>query len=309
MLLIVSPNINIDRTYVIPRFLPGEIFRPDAASVYAGGKGVNVARIFLQFGGAPLLTGFVGGRNGSFIRDSLQKERIPADLIEMPGESRVCTIIADDVGRDTVINEPGPSVTEEMADQLLERISALMKRAALLAICGSLPGGLSPRLYVESIRMAERRGIPVLLDAAGENLRQGAAERPYLVKPNLDELAGLLKFRPEGLPEIAAAVRPFIIGGTSAFLVSLGAQGALLVERGCTVHFKQPPLKISSCVGCGDALLAGCLWGVHSNFGLRRSVRYGMAAAGANALMPGPGLCRMEDVMNILPEITEEMIS
>lgn len=309
MLLIVTPNLNIDRTYVVPGFSAGAIFRPETVKVYACGKGVNVARVLLELGGEPMVVGFTGGHNGSYIKRSLREQGIPAATVEVDGESRVCSIIVDPVGgRDTVINERGPQLNRADAERLLEEVRRLMPRADMAIISGSLPRGLNPDLYTESVRLARESGVRVILDASGDNLRRGAAAGPFLVKPNREELTEWLGYRPDGLPEMAKAVRAGLAEGTEAVCVSLGIEGALLVERSRAVRYRQPEVAAVSCIGCGDAMLAGMALSLLRGEDLGPACRLGLAAAAANTLIPGPGLCRRDDVERLINAVSEEEI-
>ncbi|MDD3925279.1 MAG: 1-phosphofructokinase family hexose kinase [bacterium] len=310
MILIINPNINIDRTYTIPGFRAGAVFRPETVQSYANGKGVNVARIMLLLGADPLVVGFTGGSNGRFIRESLIAQGIPAELTEVEGESRINSVIVDArSAKDTVINEPGPELAEDSADLLLQSIEERIAAADLVIAAGSLPRGLSPRLYVESIRMAQKHNKRFILDASGENLRLGLEAGPYMVKPNEDELTGLLGALSHDPAGMAEAVRSRITGSTRAFLVTLGERGALLITEQETVFYRQPDLPSCSCTGCGDACLGGVGTLLSIGEDLRTACRLGIAAAAANTLMPGPGLCRLSDIRHIEGMITEEIVS
>ncbi|HCF59605.1 MAG TPA: 1-phosphofructokinase, partial [Myxococcales bacterium] len=65
------------------------------------------------------------------------------------------------------------------------RVCSALGPGRVLVMAGSLPPGVPTDCYARFVRAAKRRGATVLLDAAGEPLSLGVAERPDLIKPNV----------------------------------------------------------------------------------------------------------------------------
>src|SRR5262245_50133812 len=107
MLLVVSPNLALDRILEVDNFRRSVVQRASRAIVQPGGKGSNVARVFRQLGGEVTLVGFVGRIGGEAIVEPLRSIGVRVEAIAgYEGANRSCTIIVDprDPGRPTVVN-------------------------------------------------------------------------------------------------------------------------------------------------------------------------------------------------------------
>src|SRR5262245_48256875 len=125
MLLVVCPNLAIDRILEVENFQCTQVQRTHPALVQPGGKGSNVARVFRQLGGEVALVGFVGHRNGRWITDPLRRSGIHVDVVPaFEGDSRTCTVICDPASEahPTVINEESPAIESGAAAQLLANV-------------------------------------------------------------------------------------------------------------------------------------------------------------------------------------------
>ncbi|HEX5322735.1 MAG TPA: PfkB family carbohydrate kinase, partial [Capsulimonadaceae bacterium] len=91
----VTLNAAIDKTYIVPDFTLDRIHRPIEARTSAGGKGINVARVYRTLGGDVIATGFLGGTNGDYLAAKMAAERIPADFVRVSEESRVAIAVLD----------------------------------------------------------------------------------------------------------------------------------------------------------------------------------------------------------------------
>ncbi|MDQ3785171.1 MAG: PfkB family carbohydrate kinase, partial [Actinomycetota bacterium] len=111
-MLIAGPNLTLDRTLSISELRPGEVLRFSRADITPGGKGVNVARVALTLDFPAHLVGFAAGRTGRAVAELIEDERLPLSAIPTGGEVRSSAIVVEDGGRITVLNEPGPSITE-----------------------------------------------------------------------------------------------------------------------------------------------------------------------------------------------------
>ena len=74
-----------------------------------------------------------------------------------------------------------------------------------------------------------------------------------------------------------------------AVLITMGIDGALLVTSDGEWVAGPPPERGAYSVGSGDALIGGLVVALARGADLPEAVRYGSAAAAANALVPGQG--------------------
>lgn len=288
MLLIISPNLCLDRIVVVRGFAVGRVHRAESAAELASGKGLNVARAARALGVDVMVVGIVGGGDGAnAIIAGAQAHGVRLNPVRVPGPVRVCTLIIDPGQEETVINEPGPPVSAKHVQTLADHISAELKHAQAVVLAGSLPPGMLATFYADVIRQAQT--IPVILDATGEALRQGIAARPYLVKANrleLQDAAGRPLDSARALSQAAQEVQR-LTGGS--VLVTLGDRGALLVTAEGARRIVPPWVERVSTIGAGDSLTAGLAAGILRNLPLLEAARVGIAAAAADVttLLPG----------------------
>ena len=167
MILTITPNAALDKTYRIEGFRLDVVNRPDQSFTVAGGKGINTARVYQTLGGTAVATGFLGGSNGDVIRQALAKERIRSEFVRVDGESRLCIAVIDPTtGSQTEINESGPSVSSKNVYDLLATVRALLtaQRFEYVVLCGSLPPGAPELAVCRPDRCLQRARLP---DRAG----------------------------------------------------------------------------------------------------------------------------------------------
>ena len=295
--LTVTLNAAVDKLYTVPGFAVGQVQRPTETRVYAGGKGINVARVYQTLGGDAAATGFLGGVNGVKIRLGIRQENIRSEFMLIEQESRVCTAILDPVGRtETVLNETGPQVTPDECDALLQRLRELLPRYDAVTLSGSLPPGTPPDIYAVITRLALAAGVKAVLDASGEALRSGAEAKPFLVKPNVHELE-TLSVGGDGWGGSAQALRDKY--GVTLALVTGGARGAVLASAEGTWEASPPVVKAVSALGSGDSLTAGFFWAWEQGWGHAEALKLGVAAGAANAMVYGSGFCTREQIFQV----------
>lgn len=133
---------------------------------------------------------------------------------------------------------------------------------------------------------------------------------PDLIKPNAEELAGLVGGSAEQLesavaqgdPEpVVTAARRLVARGVGAVLATLGAAGAVLVDATGAWLATPPPIVARSTVGAGDSSLAGyvraAVGGAAPPERLRMAVAYGSAAAALpGTTLPAPAQLDLDGV-------------
>ncbi len=287
-LLVVCPNLCLDRVVVVRGFAPGRVHRAESVEELASGKGLNVARAARALGLQVSVVGIVGdGWAAQSILRGARAYGIRLHAIRVSGPVRVCTLVIDPGQQETVINEPGPPVRTAEVRALQGRVRTALRGAGAVTLAGSLPPGVPPSLYATVIRQAP--AIPTVLDAAGEALRLGLAARPFVLKVNVQELQEVLG-RPlqtvRDVGQAAGEILPAVRGGV---LITLGAQGALLCTQEGRWRIHPPEVRRVNTIGAGDSLTAGLVAGTLRGLPLLEAARLGMAAAGADVatLLPG----------------------
>jgi tagatose 6-phosphate kinase len=302
MLVTVTLNAAVDKTYLLPRFQMGYLHRTRDVVSLPGGKGINVARVARTLGVEVTATGFVAGQNGRFIVEGCAREGIVPAFVETDGESRTClTFLDEESGSVTEVLEYGPTIMEESSGKLQEILGELAKQAKFVVFSGSLPAGLPSDTYQTLMNLVRNAGALPVLDTSGAALEAGLRERPHLVKPNREEAEALLGYRLVNDETRQQAVRDLQQLGAERVLLSMGEEGAWFGDTEGVWHFPVIPLtSIANPVGCGDSLLAGVMAGILRGQDWPQAVRLGMASAAANALAIGAGQVERSVVERLL---------
>jgi len=311
VILTVTLNAAVDKTYRVENFTLDRVHRPSEWRIVAGGKGVNVARVYQALGGKAVATGFLGGYNGRFIARSLQEEGIAADFVRTREESRVCIAVVDPVrSTQTEVNEVGPNIAPREVAQLKARFERLLSGTsfAFVALSGSIPPGVPETIYADLIALARRQEVRCALDASGAALKAGLEARPWVVKPNVHELAAVLgevRHEPGALTEAAQR----IVGtGVEIALVTLGRRGCICAAREGVWRAAPPEIRFVSAVGSGDSMLGAFLWALERGWCLPDAIRLGVGAGAANAEVYGAGFCTAERIRSLAEDVTVQRL-
>ncbi|MER6996905.1 1-phosphofructokinase [Streptomyces sp. NPDC000410] len=290
MLLTVTPNPSLDRTYEIPDLERGEVLRATGERMDPGGKGVNVSRAVAAAGHRTVAVMPLGGAPGTLVAELLAGEGIEVAPVPVAGATRSNIALAEPDGTLTKINAPGPLLSPSESRSLLAAVSAHAPSASWIACCGSLPRGLAPSWYAELVTRAHASGARIALDTSGPALLAALAGHPDVVKPNTDELAGAVGRPLATVGDAAKAAEELRALGAGAVLASLGADGQLLVSAAGVWFASAPVPVVRSNVGAGDASLAGFLAaGGEGPDALAAAVAHGAAAVQLpGSVMPTP---------------------
>lgn len=302
MLLIVSPNLCLDRIVVVRGFVAGRVHRAESATELASGKGLNVARVARALGVDVTVVGIVGKDGADAIVDGARTHGIRLDAVRVPGPVRVCTLIIDPGHEETVINEPGAEVGEDTWRALQDHIDAALHQAQAVILAGSLPPGLPPAFYADVIRRAHT--IPVILDATGEALRLGMSARPHLVKANRLELQDAVGRPLDSVKAVSVAAEEIHTTTGAGVLITLGDRGALLFAAEGGHHLIPPQVERINSIGAGDSLTAGLAAGLLRNLPMLEAARLGIAAAVADVTTLLPGTVDADLVASLVPRVT-----
>ncbi|MFJ8082270.1 1-phosphofructokinase family hexose kinase [Streptomyces sp. NPDC096205] len=266
MILTVTLNAALDITHRVDRLRPHAAHRVCEVADRAGGKGINVSRVLRAFGHPTLVTGLVGGGTGASVRRDLARAGLAQHLVPVAGETRRTVAVVDArTGDTTTLLEPGPEVLHEEWERFRESFDALLLRAGVVVLSGSLPPGLPEDTYAVLVRDARARGVPALVDTSGPALLAALPAAPALVKPNADELV-----EATGRSDPRVAAEALRTAGAEAVVASLGPEGLLAVTPQGAWRARPAERLRGNPTGAGDAavaalaagLLAGDTWPV-----------------------------------------------
>lgn len=304
MILTVTPNPSLDRTYEVPALDRGEVIRATGERMDPGGKGVNVSRAVAAAGVRTLAVLPLGGAPGALVARLLDEQGIEVAPVHVAGQTRSNISVAEPDGTLTKINAPGPELTPAERESLLTTVGEHSPGADWIACCGSLPRGLAPSWYADLVARCHAAGARIALDTSGPALLAALAERPDVVKPNAEELAGAVGRPLATVGDAVKAAEELRERGARAVLASLGADGQLLVDDSGTYFGSARVDVVRSNVGAGDSSLAGFLIaGGTGPRALASAVAHGAAAVRLpGSAMPTPSDLS-PDTVTVTPEV------
>jgi 1-phosphofructokinase family hexose kinase len=305
MIITLTLNAALDKIAIVENFKIGDKAHPIKELIkLADGKGVNVARAIKGLGREVLALGFLGGPSGEWIEKKLKEEGIPGEFIKIKKETRSNLTILDPLrGTETHLREPGPEVSPEELRKLKKRLASLVKKECLVIISGSIPPNAPREIYKDLIRMIRKKGGKVILDSEGEPFALGIKEKPYIVKCNRRELGSIFGGKLKSRKELIGKGKYLLKRGIEAVVISLGKKGALALHRSGSWQAKPPEIEAVDSVGSGDALTGGLTVALEEKKRIENALRLGVACGAANALSPGRGVCRKEDIERIYEEV------
>lgn len=259
MIVTLTLNPSLDRTVEVTRLERGGVLRTSAHTLEAGGKGVNVSRA-LGANGVPSVAVLpVGGGEGAELAGLLEDTGVTVRTVPVSGRTRSNITIADADGTITKLNEPGAGLTPTEVDALVETIARAVAPGDWVLVSGSMP----PDFTIEQVRALVARiaahDVNLAIDTSGDALVASLAARPRLIKPNREELAAVAGGSLSSLADVVAAAATVRELGVEIVLVSLGADGAVLVGPSGVLVGQSWVERQRSTVGAGDCFLAGFL--------------------------------------------------
>lgn len=282
MIYTVTCNPALDCVVQLNGLTVGALNRTAGATLVAGGKGVNVSRVLGALGERNVALGFVAGSNGALLEGALAQMGVETAFIRLPeGQTRINVKLYGE--QETELNAPGPAVSHQQVEGLLCALGRLQEDD-LLCLCGSLPPGMGADSYARMLKAAGGRAI---VDTSGEALLCALSEKPWLVKPNRDELAALVGRELPTLANVIEAAEWLREMGAQNVLVSMGKDGALLCADEKRMYQPAPDGKVVGTVGAGDSLVAGFAAGWQRYGDGAQALRLGVACGSATACAEG----------------------
>ena len=303
MITTVCMNPSFDKTAVVDRLLPGGLNRLHNVRYDAGGKGLNVAIVLKRLGVQTVCVGCVGEMDEREFLSLVQAEQVEFAYLRLPGKTRTNLKILDqETGSVTEFNEPGLTMDDAQFAVLMELLKTKASGSRFVVLSGRLPMGRHADTYLRCMQALQ--GTACVLDATGEALRLGLAAKPYLIKPNLPELEGLMGRECKTLRSIRDAALELVEQGAQHVIVSMGKYGAVYTDGRHTLFAPSVQVEARSTVGAGDAMVGGVLMALDQGAPVEDSLRYGVAAGCASVMTDGTQLLNVSDFEALLPKVT-----
>ncbi len=278
-------------------FAPGRVNRARDVRWCASGKVLNVARAVHHLGGAARAVTVRGGASGDAIRRDFDDLGIAARWVDGAVPTRVCTTILDRDRRTATELVPAAgavSAGEQSAFLTAYREEAVHAGATVLI--GSIPAGTPTDLYR---RLAAVSLGPVIVDARGPELLECLSAKPFLVKPNREELSRTVGVDLSRDDQLLDAMGELNRLGARWVVVTDGDRPVLASGDRRRYRLVPPRVDVVNPIGCGDCLAAGIAWATLRGKDPLEAIRYGVAVAADKVTRPLPGEVDVERVARL----------
>ena len=300
MIYTITFNPALDYISQVENFEIGKINRTKTEKILPGGKGLNVSTVLKNLGIESTALGFIAGFTGKELKRNIEEKGIKTDFIKVEkGITRINVKISSN--EETALNGNGPEITEEDINKLLEKIEKITKEDMVI-LAGNIPRCINNDIYEIICKTLERNNVTFVVDATKELLMNVLKYKPFLIKPNKEELEETFKEKIETKEEIIVHAKKLQLIGAQNVLISLGGEGAILVTtEEKEFYSKAPKGKVINTVGAGDSMVAGFIAGYEQSGDFEQAFKMGIATGSASSF--SMNLATAEEVANLLKEI------
>lgn len=282
MIYTVTINPSLDYYVTVPAFEMGKTNRSKQEFYLPGGKGLNVSMVLKHLDTDSVAWGFCAGFVGEELMRLLEEKKVAQELISLPaGNTRINIKFLN--MESTEVNASGPIPDDACIDQLLDKCKKLSNEDWIV-VNGSVPAGIDRDIYEDIAESTLQTHATLVIDVIGESWEKLLRYKPFLIKPNRQELEAFFGKSFLIRDEVIYYGHKLIDMGARNVLISLAGDGAILIsEEGKLYQGKVPKGTFVNGVGAGDSMVAGFMHGYLKNRDFGEAFAYGMAAGSAGA--------------------------
>lgn len=309
-LITLTLNPALDLATTTGHVAPTHKLRCGPVQRFAGGGGINVARVLHRLSADVQAWALAGGAAGAQMRQLLADEGVATAIQPIAGDTREnFSVVETATGQEFRFVLPGPTLQATEWQACLDTLAALATAPRWLVASGSLPPGVPTDFYARLAPGARARGTRVAVDTSGLPLAAALKAGITLVKPSLRELREVLQQPLASAAEWRTAAQALVQSGQAEIVaLSVGEQGAVLATRAGV--WQAPALNVPAATGttgAGDCFLAALVWSLDRGDAPAEALRWGVAAGAAALLRPGTTLARAEDMQRLVHSVAAPM--
>ena len=311
MIYTITFNPALDYITQVENFKTGEINRTKTETILPGGKGLNVSIVLKNLGIENTALGFVAGFTGEELIRKLETQGVKTDFVKVKdGITRINVKISsvnDNSVEETALNGMGPQITKENIEELMNKIQN-MTVDDFVILSGSIPKNIDNNIYEKICKILNEKGITFIVDSTQELLINVLKYKPFLIKPNKEELKETVKRNIHTKEDIINSAKTLQEMGAQNVLVSLGNDGAILLTQEEKTYYSEAPIgQVVNTVGSGDSMVAGFLAGYYKTKDYEYALKMGVSAGSASAF--SVELATKEKVDSILKQLQNRIIT
>lgn len=264
----------------------GQVNRAKSSLWCGSGKVLNVGASLHLLGCPSITLSPIGGATGEQIREDFARRGIPARWIRTQAPTRVCTTLLDQsTGATTELVENSSPLMDVELGLYIATFTEVSRNADYVVLSGSLPQQ-TPITFYRSLM--EQTPAKAILDVRGQELLECLPLRPFLVKPNREELATTVGRPLENEQAVIHAMTEVRDRGAEWVVVSSGPDPLLVMGPQGLMRMAPPQVRVVNPIGCGDALTAAIAAKIHAGAEPLDAIRFGVEYSGrkASSLFP-----------------------
>lgn len=287
MIYTLTTNPAIDMNVSIEKLISKEVNRMEEAVYSPNGKGLNISYVLKHFKEQSHALGFFGGFSGKYIVEETKEKNIDISPIWVEEPTRINVFINENGTEFKLVNK-GSFVNHDKQLDLLKLIEDA-EDMDYLAISGSLPPGISENFYDAILTIVAKKGVKVILDISSKKLKELLKYRPYLIKPNDEELKNIFNLNIGDEEDTKDILEMLYEKGAENILLTMGEKGAYFYNGKDIYNSSVHKVKLVSSACAGDSALAAFLsvWLKDENnieTALKRSAATGANVAESNGV-------------------------
>ena len=311
MIYTITFNPALDYITQVENFKTGEINRTKTETILPGGKGLNVSIVLKNLGIENTALGFVAGFTGEELIRKLETQGVKTDFVKVKeGITRINVKISsfnNNKVEETALNGIGPQITKENIEELMKKIQNMTVNDFVI-LSGSIPKNIDNNIYEKICKILNEKGITFIVDSTQDLLINVLKYKPFLIKPNKEELEETVKRNIHTKEDIMNSAKTLQEMGAQNVLVSLGNDGAILLTQEGKLYYSEAPKgQVVNTVGSGDSMVAGFLAGYYKTKDYEYALKMGVSAGSASAF--SVELATKEKVDSILKQLQNRIIT
>ena len=226
----------------------------------AAGKGVNISRALCSLDTENLAFCLLGEENAEEFEKMLSNDKVEFLSLKTSGRIRENYTLHSQNRPETRISFSGFDFKKEKLSMIEEMILPLVEKGTVVTITGRLPQNLSAEDLKPTLDKFKAKGALLVIDSKSYSLSDLIINKPWLIKPNEEEIAEYLHKDAKSLEAATEGAKSLHAMGIENVMISLGEKGALLCCDNGVYLADAPKVNVVSTVGAGDSSLAGFIW-------------------------------------------------
>ncbi|MCE0495401.1 1-phosphofructokinase [Vibrio salinus] len=299
----ITLNPALDLTGHINTLNVGSVSLVNESDLHAAGKGVNVAKVLSDLGAEVTVTGFLGKDNQELFCQLFDEMGAKDEFIRVNGATRINVKLVEENGEVSDINFPGINIAQAEIEQFEATLERLAQNHDYFVMAGSLPKGVSPQLCADWIEKLHDMGKKVLFDSSRDALEAGLDAKPWLIKPNDEELSIFVGKELSTIEECKAAATTLASKEIDNIVVSMGANGVMWLNNEEWLQAQPPRMQVVSTVGAGDTLVAGLCWGHMQEMPKEELLTFATALSALAVTQVGVGMSDAKELATLQQQV------